>query len=133
MAFKKVATSRKYFKYADCNPGDVLVNEGTYVGPEEGRYGVQHIFKQRNGEIVCLNSSGHLNWLIENHVSPGVVVNILYKERVTLTKGPMAGKDAHNFELEVEEVEEGVSAKGKVPTEKAPPPVQDFELDEVTL
>lgn len=113
MAFKKVSTARKYFKFAECKPGDKLVDAGIYVGPEEGRFGIQHIYKQTNGEIVCLNSSGHLNWLMENHVKPGQLVNVYYADKVMLTKGAFKGKEAHNFEVEIDD-EHGVSQRKTV-------------------
>ncbi len=102
MAFQKVESAKKYFKYAECKSGDKLVNEGHYVGPYEGKFGVQHDFKQKDGIIVCLNSSGHLNWLLDNHVEKGDLVNVFYAGKVTLTKGVMKGKEAHNFEIEID-------------------------------
>lgn len=123
MGFKKVSGKRNYFKYKECAPGQVLVKEGTYIGPEQGKYGVQHVFKIGD-EMTVLNSSGHLNWLIDNFLDLGQRCNVVYAGSTTLTKGPMMGKEAHNFELEVEEKEgspltkitdkpEGVPAGGK--------------------
>jgi len=103
MAFKKVETQRTYFKYNECKKGQALVSEGVYTGPEEGRFGIQHIFKQKDGKIVCLNSSGHLNWLIDNHGYQGMMCNIHYDGKVLLENGAFKGKEAHNFELEIDE------------------------------
>lgn len=104
MAFKKVAGTRKYFKYKDCTPGQVLVADGEYTGPEDGKFGVQHLFNQRNGEVVCLNSAGHLNYLLKERVKVGQRVNIMYADRKLLEKGAFAGKEAHTFDLEVDDV-----------------------------
>ena len=103
MAFQKLTTIRKYYKYAECAPGQKLVEEGAYTGPTEGKFGVQHNFTQKNGENVTLNSSGHLNWLLENHVKVGAVVNVYYADKIVLQKGTYKGKEAHNFELEVDD------------------------------
>ena len=103
MAFTKVETNRKYYKYAECTPGQKLVDAGIYTGPSEGKFGVQHSFAQADGTTVVLNSSGHLNWLLENHVVPGKLVNVFYADKVLLTRGTYKGKEAHNFELEVDD------------------------------
>jgi acetyltransferase-like isoleucine patch superfamily enzyme len=103
MGFKKVSGTRKYFKYKDCAPGQVLVENGEYLGSEEGKFGIQHLFRQEDGETVCLNSAGHLNYLIEKNVKPGMHCNVIYAEKVALTSGTFAGKEAHNFELEIDE------------------------------
>ena len=103
MAFKKIAGVRKYYKYKDCTPGQRLVEDGEYTGSEEGKFGIQHIFNQRNGEVVCLNSAGHLNYLLKEHVKTGMRVNVIYADRKTLAKGPFAGKEAHTFDIEVDD------------------------------
>lgn len=104
MAFQKVQSERIYFKYKECKPGQCLVSNGIYCGPEEGKFGVQHKFQSRDdGKITILNSSGHLNWLLEEHVEVGSVVNVYYREEITLTKGAFKGKPAHNFDLEVDD------------------------------
>lgn len=127
MAFQKVAGARKYYKYAECTDGQKLVDDGEFVGTEEGRFGVQHIFRQRNSEVVCLNSSGHLNWLIENHVKPGNRCNVYYAGKVTLAKGAFAGKQAHNFELEIDQAEK-VTAPAELPASAAASSGPDISL-----
>jgi len=104
--FKKVAGARKYFKYTECEKGQKLVSAGVYVGPEEGKFGTNHIFRQDDGQVVSLNSSGHLNWLLENYATPGrTVCNVIYGGKEVLQKGSMKGKEAHRFELEIKEPE----------------------------
>lgn len=102
MAFRKVAGSRKYFKYNECTVGQKLVDNGEFLGSEDGKYGIQHLFDE-DGTTVVLNSSGHLNWLLKNHVKTGQRVNVEYSGKVRLTKGAMVGKDAHTFDLEVDD------------------------------
>lgn len=114
MAFKQVAGARTYYKYAECTDGQKLVDDGEFVGTEEGKFGVQHIFRQRDSKVVCLNSAGHLNWLVDNHVKPGSRCNVYYAGKTTLTKGAMAGKEAHNFSLEIDD-EAAVTAPAELP------------------
>lgn len=102
MAFRKVDGARKYFKYNECSPGQRLVENGEYLGTEEGTYGIQHLFKTDSG-VTVLNSSGHLNWMLEKHVTVGQRVNVDYAGSDVLQKGPMTGKRAHKFDLEVDD------------------------------
>lgn len=105
MGFQKVAGARKYFKYRECEKGQKLIHEGLYVGPEEGKFGIQHVFRLRGGskDTVVLNSAGHLNWLLENYATPGkTFCNVFYDGKNLLERGAMKGKEAHRFELEVE-------------------------------
>lgn len=103
MAFKKVSGgSFKYVKYAECEEGQVLA-EGTYLGHRQGTYGIQHQIKEDSGDITVLNSSGHLNWLLENLATPGDCVRVTYDGMVKVPKGPMKGKASHQFVLELDE------------------------------
>lgn len=125
MAFKKVSTQKKFYKYKECTPGQKLVDEGFYVGPSQGKFGVIHDFKQKNGELVTLNSAGHLNWLLEKHVNTGDLVNVYYKEKTKVAKGPLAGKDTHAFELEID-------SEGRLSTPMPAPKLSD-NLDDIVL
>lgn len=104
MAFTKIAGVKKYFKYSECTQNQPLVADGEYIGSEEGMYGIQHNFKQRDGNIVVLNKAGHLDWLLDNYVKLGQRVNINYAGKSELTKGQFKGKEAHSFELAIEDV-----------------------------
>lgn len=101
MAFQTVSGGRKYFKYAECSKGDVLVPEGTYIGSEEGKFGIQHLFDV-DGETVCLNSAAQLNHCIDTKIKPGDKVIVTYDGKVVLTKGNMKGKDCHQFVVQVD-------------------------------
>lgn len=113
MAYQKVATQRKYFKYAECQKGQKLVDEGVYLGTEEGKFGIQHIFRQKDGETVVLNKSGHLDYLLAENATKGTKCNVIYDGKIVLTKGPFKGKEANNFELEVDDA--GPVAADKIP------------------
>lgn len=103
MGFEDRSKPEKYYKYNECEQGQVLVDGATYRGEREGMYGIQHIFKQEDGQFVILNSSGHLNWLLENRAAVGDYVRVTYDGLKKLDKGKFAGKDSHQFVLEIDE------------------------------
>ncbi len=119
-------------KYKECQPGQKLVNEGSYLGPYQGKFGVQHDFKEKDGEIVCLNSSGHLNYLLETHVATGDLCNIYYKGVVVLNKGTFKGKEAHNFEIEIDDKRHGEDEK-PVADAVAADGKPEYRDDDITL
>lgn len=108
MAFKTVGGARQYYKYSECNEGDMLINNGKYLGSEQGKFGIQHLFEVE-GVTHVLNSAGQLNYLVEKHLSPNQRCNVIYKGTITLEKGPMAGKDSHQFEMQVDDGFEAVA------------------------
>ncbi len=116
MAFKEVAGNKKYFKYGECEVGQILV-EGRFIRDFQGRFGIQFEFEHKDGEIHVLNSAGQLNYKME-FIKPGQVVQVIYKGMITLDKGPMKGKDSHQFEVlrddddEIEESVDGPDEKG---------------------
>lgn len=97
MAFKEVAGTKKYFKYSECEKGDVLV-EGKFIRDFEGKFGIQYEFEHKTGDIHVLNSSGQLNYKMD-FVNPGERVMIIYDGSIILEKGAMKGKMAHQFKL----------------------------------
>lgn len=98
------------------------MDAGLYVGEEQGKFGIQHVFKEKK-ETVVLNSAGHLNWLLSNHVQPGQLCNVIYAGKVVIPKGTFAGKDAHNFELEVDDA----------PVKASPPLDVASGMDDISL
>lgn len=103
MAFKKVGNGNfKYLKYAECEEGQVLAT-GTYLGSRQGTYGIQHQIREDGGDVTVLNSSGHLNFLLENHVSKGDYIQVIYRGTETMKKGKFKGKDMHQFEVAVDD------------------------------
>jgi hypothetical protein len=125
MAYQKVSGQRKYFKYAECTAGQKLVEDGTYKGIEEGTYGPQYIFNQKNGDIVVLNKAGHLSWLIDKYLKTGQLCNVYYKGMgEPLSKGPFKGKEPHTFDLEVDDGSTGDMVKHSEPMPMAGPTVE---------
>jgi len=103
MAFKEVAGNKKYFKYAECTVDQILV-EGKFIRDFQGRYGIQFEFEHKDGEIHVLNSAGQLNYKME-FIKPGQMVRVTYKGMITLDKGPMKGKDSHQFTVDRDDEE----------------------------
>jgi hypothetical protein len=124
MAFKKVSGAKKFFRYGELKKGEVLIAGGTYLGQEDGKFGIEHNFKLPSGELAVLNSAGHLNWLVQNFLPVGTVCNITYAGKDVINKGDFKGKESHRFELEVDD-------GGAQPTAKAMP-TESFD-DDITL
>ncbi len=87
--------------------------EGTYLGSRQGTYGIQHQIRDDAGDVTVLNSSGHLNFLLENHVSKGDFIQVTYKGTEELKKGKFKGKEMHQFEVAVDD-ERGRDASAAV-------------------
>lgn len=106
MEFRSVGGAKKYFKYSECSKGDVLV-QGKYLGTSPNKFGKDnHDFKPVDGgPTVCLNSAGHLNYLIESNVMVGDIVQVTYEGTEKLDKGAFKGKDVHKFDLAIAESE----------------------------
>lgn len=100
MEMLQVGGAKKYHKYSDKNQGDVLIDKGEYIGSVEGKYGVQWKFRNPDTEeITVLNSAGQLNYLMEQYVSEGDVVTVIYDGQHEIPKGAMKGKMAHQFKV----------------------------------
>lgn len=120
-----VATVKQYHKFAEKKQGDVIV-EGFFIGTTDGTYGRQHNFKTQEGVHHVLNSSGHLNYCIEQ-ISVGDYCRVTYNGETTLTKGPMSGKKSHQFLIDVnKEIKMGVDPT-PTPIEE-PKPSEDDPL-----
>lgn len=114
MLFNKVNLKKKYIKYSECKPGDVLV-VGKYVETIPSvKYPANsnHDFKTETGEIVSLNSSGQLDYFLEEKLKfdKTKVVRITFAGKEEILKGPYKGKDKYGnpntqntFEFEVAE------------------------------
>jgi hypothetical protein len=97
MAYQEVGGQKKYFKYRDCEIGQLLVR-GEYSREIMGKYGVQYEFLNEDGEIHVLNGSGQLKYKMD-FIREGDMVEITYEGEIELTKGAMAGKSAHQFKI----------------------------------
>ena len=100
--FASVSGPKKYFKYKECESGDVLVEKGEYMGSGTDKFGnPNHNFKELDSDVVkCLNSAGGLNYAVENHLVEGDVCRVVYKGKTTLETGKFEGKDCHTFDVQ---------------------------------
>ena len=99
MAFTTVSTNTKYVKYTACKKGDVILDEGSYLGTSEGKFGLLHNFAHTDGSRTVLNKAGQLDYLLRTHAQVGTMCRVTFDGTVKLTKGLMAGKDANQFIL----------------------------------
>jgi len=109
--FRKVGGPKKYFKYTECEAGQVLVT-GTYLGRTPNKFGKDNFdFEPLDGgPIVCLNHAGQLETRIEQYVDVGDTVRVTFLGKQKIEKGTWAGKEANQFEVEVAEKELDVEA-----------------------
>lgn len=102
MEFRSVGGPKKYVKYSECTQGDVLAL-GTYKGrgPTDnfGKQGFE--FESEDGVVTSLNHCGSLERKIEvdGAIAVGQTAKVVYAGKILLEKGPMAGKEAHTFDL----------------------------------
>lgn len=144
MAFKKKNVEKNFLKYKECDKGQVLV-EGVYEKQGSDNFGNKtHEFRTDDNEIQVLNSSGHLNYLMNEYASFGDYCKVTYEGTITLDKGPMKGKDSHTFTLEIDDDKFDKSFARNETTKKKTPPVNsaatseddessDSELEDMTL
>lgn len=124
--WQKIETVKKYFRYKECRPGQVLIQEGVYIGDSPNQFGRDnHDFKEKDGTIVCLNASGQLDYILQNNVQKGDTVRIVYGGKSTLEKGRYKNKEAHNFEVFVKP---GPRANDAAQSEE-----EEEDLDEVNV
>ncbi len=103
MAFTSFTGSRSYIKYADHDEGDVLVT-GFYVGEETSKFKNQlYVFRSvEDDNVVCLNAAGKLTKFINEKAQEGDLCRIIYKGKKVITGGQMAGKEAHDFDCQID-------------------------------
>lgn len=93
----------RYVKPKEANVGDVLV-EGTYLGADnDTKFGKPNYqFRTLSGDLVIVNSTGHLEKNLPNLVQPGDYTQIILKSKEKMTKGAFAGKESYIFDILVD-------------------------------
>ena len=131
MAFEKRNLPKEYFKYKECSKGQILC-EGHWIKCGEDNYGnPTYEFKNKeDGTIYVLNSSGHLNYLMNEYAVIGDYCRVTYAGTEVAEKGKFKGKDYHTFDLEVDPDQ---SENPKPVKEKAPETKVDETLEGMTL
>jgi len=99
MAFEEISGARRYVRHSGepKEPGTVLA-EGWYMGIGKGPFGIFYLIREDSGGEVAVNSAGHLDHLMDR-VSQGDFVQIVYKGKEILKKGPFAGRPSHTFTI----------------------------------
>ena len=87
-----------YFKYNECAVGQVLVNQGIYLGTIPSKFGgLDHAFKLDDGKKTVLNKAGKLKLLLKD-TAIGTRCYITYEGTVVLGKdAQFPGSDCHQF------------------------------------
>ena len=115
--FNKVGM-KKYFKLAECEAGQVLV-QGIYTGKELNKFNTNNYnFRPEEGPTVSL-SGGHLTYLMENNVKEGDLCQVTYLGTELLDKGAFKGKSSHQFEVAIAESSDQLSEPAPKPEAKA--------------
>lgn len=118
---KRVSGTTRYIDFNTAEEGDVLA-DGWYVGEVDGKYGMQHEFKELDGGLVVVGG-GHLNYLVEKHLNKGTRCRVLFDGHEVMAKGKFSGKAVKKFALELEDVEPVVVEDESL--EEAPPWVEE--------
>tara|TARA_R110002110_G_scaffold37866_1_gene124492 strand:+ start:475 stop:834 length:360 start_codon:yes stop_codon:yes gene_type:complete len=95
----------KYYKYTELESGFAFFERGRYLETTiNAKYGnPQHLFEDLDtGERKCLNGAGQLNYFVDQ-MSEGDICKIVFKGKVLLESGKMAGKEANQFEVYAED------------------------------
>ncbi len=94
----------RYVKPKDAKVGDVIA-EGTYLGQDnDTKYGKPNYqFRTLSGDLVIVNSTGHLEKNLPTMVQPGDYTQIILKSKEKMTKGTFAGKESYIFDILVDD------------------------------
>lgn len=101
MTFQEIGGTRHYHKYATMEPNTVIVT-GWYVRKDKNHYGAFYDIVTEDGETHVLNSAAILNKRMDENLKLEDFIRVTYLGKVTLTKGPMAGKPCGDFKVEID-------------------------------
>ena len=116
----RLMSAPKYYKYTELESGFAFFERGRYLETTiNAKYGnPQHLFEDLDtGERKCLNGAGQLNYSMDM-LNEGDICKIVFKGKIMLEKGKMAGKEANQFDVYVED---------KAPVETAPVASNELE------
>lgn len=84
-----------------------LVSEALYIGSSPNNYDTDKLdykFETADNKTIVLNGAGNLSYQMEK-VAVNAIVTVEYKGKQEIKKGPMKGKQSHNFEVLIAEEE----------------------------
>lgn len=112
---KTLSGAQTYRGWKDYSEGDVVI--GQFIGIHVDQYKKENVkllvldaqFKDGSGEalegkVLVLNHCGSLEHAMAE-VSEGEYVQVEYTGKITLSKGPYAGKEAHTVAVAVVEID----------------------------
>lgn len=136
MAFKRVSDPVKFHDLKSLAKGTVCVQNGIYLGSKDGKFGLTHFWREKDGGKVGL-SGGQLDYLFEQgELTVGYSYRVTFDGKEPLKKGPYAGKEVNKFLVDLDD--ESVEAADKkaaaaVPLAKVAGAAMAEELDDISL
>jgi hypothetical protein len=105
VTFKPMSTAKGDIKYVSASrlaKGDIAV-EGIYIGTQPNTLEPTKLdfrFEDRKdrSKITVVNQAGNLKTRMQA-VNPGDLIQVVYMGKEKVTKGKLAGKEVHQFEL----------------------------------
>jgi hypothetical protein len=82
-----------------------LIEEAVYTGSTPNNFDEDksdYAFEKEDGSKVVLNGAGNLGYQMSK-VQVGTICTINYNGKQKITKGKLAGKESHNFEVLIAE------------------------------
>lgn len=94
------ASDTTYVRLGQLSKGDTVV-EGIFIGTSQNtmyKDKLDYKFKGADGKSIVVNEGGNLKARMKD-IAAGTLVMIIYQGKQKITKGAMAGKEAHNVEV----------------------------------
>lgn len=101
MALRTVSGPSMFVKYSERKAGEVVA-QGEYVGDKDGKFGKLHLVATEDG-VLNLPTTGTLKCIFGATVRVGDYVVVTYRGKKTISSGKMAGKEAHDFLVQVDD------------------------------
>lgn len=99
--FKKVSGQGKIVKYTESKPGDIMIENGEFVGTSQNQYGTLYNFQEVDtGEGKALPGCGQLNYMYEQAtLKVGYRYQVVYQGKKKLDSGPYKGKECNDVDV----------------------------------
>lgn len=78
-----------------------IITEALYLGSTPNQFDAaksDYKFENEDGSLVVINGAGNLNYAMKK-VSVNSIVTVEYLGKQTIKKGPLKGKESHNFNV----------------------------------
>lgn len=133
MAFKRVSDPVKYPDLKNLPKGTVCVQNGEYLGSREGKFGLTHLWREKDGSKVGIGG-GQLDYLLnQGELSTGYSYRVIFDGKEKLLKGPYAGKDVNKFLVDIDDESIAAADAKRVASAPAASAAMVEELDDISL